>query len=82
MRLRDARSTTRRSSARPPDPRCCSPPVERRDEGIGAGPERLARSPAGHGGLAPDSLADALFVVLPPAADGPDDDTALVVVRL
>ncbi|MGW8950300.1 PP2C family protein-serine/threonine phosphatase [Streptomyces sp. NPDC055709] len=56
--------------------------IERREEDIDAGLERLARSLARHGGLAPESLADALLVDLSPAADGPDDDTALVVVRL
>lgn len=56
--------------------------IERRDEDIDAGLERLARSLARHDGLAPESLADALLVDLSPVAEGPDDDTALVVVRL
>ncbi|MFE7777295.1 PP2C family protein-serine/threonine phosphatase [Streptomyces sp. NPDC057445] len=57
--------------------------IERRGEDIDTGLERLTHSLADHCGFSPEDLADALLTDLhPPRSDGPDDDTALVVVRL
>lgn len=55
--------------------------VERRDEDIDTGMARLADSLVHHGGLDPEQLADALLDDLG-GADGPTDDTALIVIRL
>lgn len=57
--------------------------IERRGEDIYAGLDRLAHSVARHHLLGPELLADAVLADLVPAPRrGPDDDTALVVVRL
>jgi serine phosphatase RsbU (regulator of sigma subunit) len=57
--------------------------IERRDEDIDAGLHRLADSVKRHHTLAPEPLADAVLTDLVPAPHrGPDDDTALVAVRL
>ncbi|GAB3980955.1 hypothetical protein GCM10029978_080400 [Actinoallomurus acanthiterrae] len=55
--------------------------VERRDEDIDAGLDRLADSLAGHRTLAPERLADAVLSDLEVSCGG-TDDIALVVVRL
>ncbi len=54
--------------------------VERRREDIDAGLTRLTASLVHHCALPPEALADALLADL--GADGSDDDTALVVLRL
>ncbi|MER5537528.1 PP2C family protein-serine/threonine phosphatase [Streptomyces mirabilis] len=57
--------------------------IERRGEDIYAGLDRLAHSVERHHLLGPELLADAVLADLVPAPRrGPDDDTALVVVRL
>jgi serine phosphatase RsbU (regulator of sigma subunit) len=57
--------------------------IERRGEDIYAGLDRLAHSVEHHQVLGPEPLADAVLADLVPAPQrGPDDDTALVVVRL
>ncbi|MET7891317.1 PP2C family protein-serine/threonine phosphatase [Streptomyces mirabilis] len=57
--------------------------IERRGEDIYAGLDRLAHSVARHHRLGPELLADAVLADLVPAPRrGPDDDTALVVIRL
>jgi serine phosphatase RsbU (regulator of sigma subunit) len=53
--------------------------VERREESIGAGLDRLAAALSRHGGLDLEALCDAVLAdVLPPGAD---DDTALLALR-
>ncbi|MFF7882615.1 PP2C family protein-serine/threonine phosphatase [Streptomyces sp. NPDC020794] len=57
--------------------------IERRGEDIYAGLDRLAHSVEHHHLLGPEALADAVLADLVPAPRrGPDDDTALVVIRL
>ncbi|MFE4754118.1 PP2C family protein-serine/threonine phosphatase [Streptomyces mirabilis] len=57
--------------------------IERRGEDIYAGLDRLAHSVERHHLLGPELLADAVLAdLLPAPRRGPDDDTALVVVRL
>ncbi|MFD8192892.1 PP2C family protein-serine/threonine phosphatase [Streptomyces wuyuanensis] len=56
--------------------------VERRGEDIDTGLERLTDSLTRHCDLGAEELASALLTEVHPAGDGPDDDTALVVVRL
>ncbi|MFD4141132.1 PP2C family protein-serine/threonine phosphatase [Streptomyces sp. NPDC058572] len=56
--------------------------VERRGEDIDTGLERLTDSLTRHCDLNPEDLASALLTDVHPIGDGPDDDTALVVVRL
>ncbi|MFE3379941.1 PP2C family protein-serine/threonine phosphatase [Streptomyces anulatus] len=55
--------------------------IERRDEDIDVGLDRLADSLDRHRGLDPESLADALLTDLTPPV-GASDDAALVVLRL
>ncbi|MFF7845150.1 PP2C family protein-serine/threonine phosphatase [Streptomyces ossamyceticus] len=55
--------------------------IERRDEDIDTGLDRLANSLVRHGQASPDTLADALLTDLLPST-GNADDTALVVIRL
>ena len=54
--------------------------VERRDESISDGLQRLAVALRGHGHLPVEELCDALLAAVHP--DDPDDDTALLVLRL
>ncbi|MEV0220055.1 SpoIIE family protein phosphatase [Streptomyces sp. NPDC050704] len=57
--------------------------IERRDEDIDTGLNRLTNSLKHHHALAPEPLADAILTDLVPSPRrGPDDDTALVVIRL
>ncbi|WP_435240594.1 PP2C family protein-serine/threonine phosphatase [Streptomyces cucumeris] len=56
--------------------------VERRDEDIDAGLERLTTSLARHSGLGPEALADALLEDLGVTGGPAADDTALVVIGL
>ncbi|MFC9628571.1 SpoIIE family protein phosphatase [Streptomyces mirabilis] len=57
--------------------------IERRGEDICAGLDRLADSVEHHHLFGPEALADAVLADLVPAPRrGPDDDTALVVIRL
>ncbi|WP_328495401.1 SpoIIE family protein phosphatase [Streptomyces sp. NBC_00414] len=57
--------------------------IERRGEDIDAGLRRLADSVEQHHVLDPEDLADAVLAdLLPSSRLGPDDDTALVVIRL
>ena len=57
--------------------------IERRDEDIDAGLHRLTDALARHHALSPEPLADAVLTdLLPSSRPGPDDDTALVVIRL
>ncbi|MEV4448075.1 PP2C family protein-serine/threonine phosphatase [Streptomyces mirabilis] len=57
--------------------------IERRGEDIYAGLDRLAHSVERHHRLGPELLADAVLAdLLPAPRRGPDDDTALVVIRL
>lgn len=57
--------------------------IERRGEDIDQGLHRLAHSLERHHTLPPEPLADAILTDLVPAPRrGPDDDTALVVIRL
>ncbi|GAA3796080.1 PP2C family protein-serine/threonine phosphatase [Streptomyces phyllanthi] len=57
--------------------------IERRDEDIDTGLRRLAACLERHHALAPERLADTVLTHLAPApAPGPDDDTALVAIRL
>ncbi|MGP4051962.1 PP2C family protein-serine/threonine phosphatase [Streptomyces sp. 2A115] len=57
--------------------------IERRDEDIDTGLNRLTDSLKRHHALGPEPLADAVLTDLAPAPHrGPDDDTALVAVRL
>ncbi|MFD3308094.1 PP2C family protein-serine/threonine phosphatase [Streptomyces sp. NPDC058694] len=57
--------------------------IERRGEDIDRGLHRLTHSLRRHHALPPDPLADAILTDLVPAPRrGPDDDTALVVIRL
>ncbi len=55
--------------------------VERRDEDIDVGLERLTAALSQHGGLAPDPLADAVLERLGVTSGAPDD-IALIVIRL
>ncbi|GAA3043345.1 hypothetical protein GCM10010448_27710 [Streptomyces glomeratus] len=55
--------------------------IERRDEDIDAGLQRLIDILAAHSRLGPDHLADTLLSRLG-ASGGGDDDIALIVVRL
>ncbi|GHA21584.1 hypothetical protein GCM10010372_21950 [Streptomyces tauricus] len=57
--------------------------IERRGEDIDLGLRRLADSVERHQALDPELLADAVLAdLLPASRRGPDDDTALVVIRL
>ncbi|MEU2159499.1 SpoIIE family protein phosphatase [Streptomyces chengbuensis] len=56
--------------------------IERRGEDIDTGLARLTDSLTQHCGLGPEALASALLADLHPRGNSPDDDTALVVVRL
>lgn len=56
--------------------------IERRGEDIDTGLERLMDSLMRHCDLGAEELASALLADVRPTGDGPDDDTALVVVRL
>ncbi|MGW2207301.1 PP2C family protein-serine/threonine phosphatase [Streptomyces sp. NPDC001774] len=56
--------------------------IERRGEDIDTGLERLMDSLMRHCDLGAEELAGALLADVLPTGDGPDDDTALVVVRL
>ncbi|MEV2193102.1 SpoIIE family protein phosphatase [Streptomyces phaeochromogenes] len=57
--------------------------IERRGEDIDQGLNRLTHSLEHHHALPPEPLADAILTDLVPAPRrGPDDDTALVVIRL
>jgi serine phosphatase RsbU (regulator of sigma subunit) len=56
--------------------------IERRGEDIDTGLERLIASLTRHSDLGAEELASALLTEVHPVGDGPDDDTALVVVRL
>ncbi|MGA5507443.1 PP2C family protein-serine/threonine phosphatase [Streptomyces umbrinus] len=57
--------------------------IERRGEDIDQGLNRLTHSLKHHHALPPEPLADAILTDLVPAPRrGPDDDTALVVIRL
>ncbi|MGW1544444.1 PP2C family protein-serine/threonine phosphatase [Streptomyces sp. NPDC002309] len=56
--------------------------IERRDQDIDTGLARLIHNLTRHGHLSPESLADALLADLQTHRDGPDDDIALLVVRL
>ncbi|MER6135175.1 SpoIIE family protein phosphatase [Streptomyces sp. NPDC001815] len=57
--------------------------IERRGEDIDQGLRRLGDSLRRHHALDPEPLADAVLAdLLPAAGSGPDDDTALVVIRL
>ncbi|MEV8207496.1 SpoIIE family protein phosphatase [Streptomyces sp. NPDC079189] len=56
--------------------------IERRGQDIDTGLACLIQNLTRHGHLSPEPLADALLTNLQSLQDGPDDDIALVVVRL